>query len=406
MSHTTNQQSDKIKKSTLLRQFSDELQAQNIVHIIESIIKSVVEINDILTNALHRSLPKVVRRQDDDFIRKGTRSKKHSIVKSNVIQELERQINALSEAIKKADDVIKKFDHLISSYERSANGFSRSIHHECTSSTPSNVVTDRLKPIQIVLPKIVQQTGHICKPAALANLDTYYAERYAVPAIPLRKNHKSRGHRDATLFSKTRAGVSVRELTKQHGSTQGEILEAEKFRAVAKDMGYEVDTLAPDNHASFKKIVIDQLTSGHPLVTCFAVDRETGKPALQYSDNEHACLITGCDPVANTIDIAHWGHTFRAIPIADMFDSMNALPMEREQETYYRREESSTDSQLTSPTYKYAIEPQRKGAGEEITRKSIVPRRGTGFNNTLFSIVPDPHSPRWHQQTSCNDAQP
>ena len=112
-----------------------------------------------------------------------------------------------------------------------------------------------------------------------------------------------------------------------------------------------------------KKIVIDHLTSGSPLVTCFAVDRESGKPASQYSDNEHACLITACDPVANTIDIVHWGRTFHAIPIADMFDSMNALPMEREQETYYRRDDFSADSPLTNSTFKYAMEPQQNSTG-------------------------------------------
>lgn len=352
--------------------------------------------------ALSLSIPAALPKNKTAYEKKYPVSTTIHTAKKNKAHQLEQQIYFFNEVIKKADALLKKIDDILLSTRQATDGFYSSITTEpdCERTTDESAAPTGT--VEISLPKIVQQTGHICKPAALATLDAYYAVQHGVAAIPLRKNRKARTNLDAESPTErptaTQAQLSVRQLTKRHGSIQGEVLEAENYRHLAKTMGYSVDVLSPDDPAAFKKIVLNHLSKGQPLVTCFAVDRENGHPQSEYLDNEHACLITACDPVANTIDIVHWGQTFQHLSIVDMFDSMNILPAEREQEIYYRRDDSCSDPRFKTSTFKYEKECRQVGNSAEAERKSIIPARGSGFKNKIFSIVPDLNSPRWNAQ--------
>lgn len=391
------QRSENVAKNALFIQLDRESFSQTIFSFFESMIQTVDAIDRALSKALSHfpqslDLPEIRESQTIECS-----SQKFSARKKYKSYGTDRADELLSDAIEKADSVLKKFDALLTLSIKALAGFSGSAHEGAVDATDADEAAELPRSVAITLPKIAQQSGHICKPTALANLDAYYAYQYGIPAMPLRKNHKQRYSPETSFVATAARPISICELSKQHGSIQGEMLEAEKYQQLAKNMGYAVEIMTPEDPAAFKQMVLNHLAKGQPLVTCFAVDRESGRPESNYSDNEHACVITGCDPVANTIDIAHWGQTFRAIRIEDMFDSMNSLPSEREQEIYYRCEDFSGAPHLEAANLKYDKEDRRLKGGEAGKKESIIPAPASGFKNKVFSIVPNSNLPRWNR---------
>ena len=388
--------SETAAKRGLLNQYDDQIFSKKIDVFVNAMIESIDAMDRLLveTISIFSQVAGVLEKnkppQTNTPLANTTRYRPTSSTKP------QQPVNLFSDMLEKTDAVLKRLEELVLLTVNALRGFSCLSNDEAPAPVDKPEQAQSPRPINLTLPKIIKQTGHICKPTALANLDTYYAELHGINAIPLRKNHRqlynASSDNNATAVH---SPVSIRALSKRQGSIQGEVLEAEKYAQLAKSMGYEVDVMTPENAASLKKIVLDHLAKGHPLVTCFAVDRENGLPSSHYSDNEHACVITGCDPIANTIDIAHWGHTFHAVPIQEMFASMNTLPAEREQEIYYRCEDFAADPRLPTSNLKYDKEDRRIKGGSESKKESITPATGSGFKNKIFSIVPDPNSPRW-----------
>ena len=390
-------------KQGLLNQYDDQIFSKKVDAFVESMMESVDAMDRLLSETI--SIFSQVTGATEKNKPPQTKTPLENIKNCRPTQSAKpnQPADLFSDILEKVDAVLKKLDELILSTANALCGFSRFSNDEEADLIEEPEQAQPQRPINLALPKIVEQTGHICKPTALANMDAYYANLHGINAIPLRKNHRQRynasSDNNATLG---RTPVSIRALSKRHGSIQGEVLEAEKYGHVAKSMGYSVGVMTPEDPASLKQIVLDHVAKGQPLVTCFAVDRENGLPSSHYSDNEHACVITGCDPVANTIDIAHWGRTFHAIPIEEMFASMNTLPAEREQEIYYRCEDFAANPCLATLNLKYDKEDRRIKGGTESEKKSIIPAAGSGFKNKIFSIVPDLNSPRWKASSSAN----
>ena len=396
-SFSNHHRSENIARSTLFNQFDCKDFSRHINNFFDSMMETIDAIDQILSNAVLRfpHSPEVKKSTAQQTVK--SLSEKFYPKKRNKASDSRNVEESLLAAIEKADSILRNFDALLLLSVKALGGFSSFANKELADVADANEVAELPRAVSIDLPKIVPQTGHICKPTALANIDAYYAHQHGVSSIPLRKNHKFRFDSESTFSPNVRHSISIRELSKRHGSIQGEVLEAEQYQQLAIKMGYSVEIMSPENSAAFKQLVLSHLANGHPLVACFAVDRKTGQPESNYSDNEHACVITGCDPVTNTIDIVHWGKTFHAIPIDDMFDSMNTLPEEREQEIYYRCEEFNDASHLEAVNRKYDKEDRRLKGGEKGKTKSIIPMPGSGFKNKVFSIVPDSNSSRWNQ---------
>ena len=364
-SPTTNQHSRSggATKARLLYQIENDRYSQQWATTLAAINETVDAIEALLSDGLALVSPPAHARQKESTAEKTTLPARSSVTPNRASrrahstgvqhQTSRPHTDIFEDTFEKLDAVIAKFDELKLYFEKAISGFTDTSTIDTNDRTATDKTPALVAPIAIALPHLAQQNGHICKPTALANLDRYYAEKYAVATIPLRKNHRSRSGMPGDANNSVRRPVTVKELSKQVGSVQGELLEAEKYQQLANNMGYSTQILSPKNPAALKKIVLDALAKEQPLVTCFAVNKETGKPQSHYDDNEHACLITGCDPQSDTVDIAHWGQTFEAIPITDLFDSMNALPAEREQEIYVRRDGLTADSRLKRPTYKY-----------------------------------------------------
>ncbi|MGF6483091.1 C39 family peptidase [Paraburkholderia sp. JPY419] len=234
---------------------------------------------------------------------------------------------------------------------------------------------------------IPAQNGHTCKPTALAALDAYFAKEHGVRSIPLRKGMVSRS--DTNVGSER--PISVRQIAKSNGSRQGEILQADMFLRVAQQMGYEARALRPTDMNDFRKTVIDSIASKKPLVTCFAVNRKTGFPSMEFDGgNEHAALIVGYDQKGDTVDIAHWETLFEAVPVEALYESMQKIPATRQQEIYLR-----TGASVSSATPKYSPAQDENASSDNSLLYSIIPEQGSGFKNTLFSVRPDPAHDRW-----------
>jgi len=189
----------------------------------------------------------------------------------------------------------------------------------------------------IKLPKVMIQQGQICKPTALANLDYYYSDLHKVPNIPLNKNSKGLFANQLNEHAANSVATnSIRKIAKQHGSLQGEVLQADLLEKIVQDMGYSAKSLTPTNLQEFTDHVANELQKNHPLLVCFSVvnridNKEQGLKLGHpnpYTSNggktEHACLITGFNAQNNTVTIAHWGKTYSNIPIDHLYRSMKS----------------------------------------------------------------------------------
>lgn len=258
-----------------------------------------------------------------------------------------------------------------------------------------------------------EQTGHICKITALANVDNYYSQHYSVENIPSRKNKKLIYPNELNQHTKSKdASISVRELAKNYDSVQGEILRFEDLKKIANDMGYSTNTISPKSPKDFSFQVTDQLLKGKPLVAFFAVEKNDdelfGLPTPLFDNNEHACLIVGVNTKNETIVIAHWGMILEGIPIDIFFNSMCALPSTRQQEFYIKTGQTPNSRSYVKyeplpsnrPLAGITNSAQAPNTNTNTIIKSITPEENTGFNNKLLVLTPDLSNERWARKTT------
>ncbi len=244
----------------------------------------------------------------------------------------------------------------------------------------------------------------MCKTVALAHIEAHYAEKLGVDGIPLLKEHAKHEALGSPVPK-----FSVRKLAKECGSKQGEILERGGISRLAARMGYQTTTTKPATLNEFECFIRESITQEAPVFACFPVtanslDPNFGRPADYNGKNEHAAVIVAHDAVHHTVDLVHWGETWRAVPAAVLHEKMQQLPESREQEIYTRVGDSVSDQTKNHSvvSYKYDLITNRAGADGQSLLHSIIPGPGTGFQNTLISVSPDPGHPRW--QTSAGDS--
>ncbi|MDP3560576.1 MAG: AAA family ATPase [Legionellaceae bacterium] len=219
---------------------------------------------------------------------------------------------------------------------------------------------------EIVISPIEQQ-GHICKPTAIAAIEGYYARIFGFPAIPLRKHKKH--------------ALSIRQIAKNHGSFQGELLEVRQVQHVLRDIGYETNLIDVTlNKSLFQDAILHHLSVGDLLLICFAVDRSTGLPTSGYDyirSNEHAAVITGFDANENTVTIVHWNRQYTT-SFDELYHSCMALQDERKPEYYERNDLHDWDSAY--PKYELCPPPSNNHTNV------LIPKEGSGFRGKLLAV--------------------
>lgn len=265
------------------------------------------------------------------------------------------------------------------------------------------VVVSETKRI-ILMPSLVYQNGHICKLAALANLDLLYATERGIANIPLRKNRSGYYTSQVNHHHSGVANTSIRETAKKYDSRQGEILQVSDLQSVAHEMGYQVTTLRPLTIDECRTTIAQHIEHGTPLLTFFQVSKREGPARHGWprsggtETTEHAALVVGIDTGEDTVDLAHWGQVFPRIPLSDLFGSMDALADVRKPEVYERtalvRDERARN---TYKKYDIANEPPsdiQAGVAAGTIRPSVVPTK-EGFRNMLLVVEPDESHQRW-----------
>jgi hypothetical protein len=256
---------------------------------------------------------------------------------------------------------------------------------------------------------IAQQHGCTCKLTAIASLDRFFAHKNQYPAIPVFKNSKG-------VYGPERSAISLRLLSKQIGSLQGELLEINQLTTLLnQSLGYKSEIVELGREEDFRARVIRELKQGQPCIAFFSVDDGTekthGQPIVSDKESiEHACLITGYDGIKDTLRITHWGKHFE-VPLKLFYQSNLALFDTRHQE-HYRSTKAISDI-LLGYQASYAI--QRKfnltdraslmifasflqretGADPELVLDlaetipavdTLVPKAGSGFRNKMICI--------------------
>lgn len=222
--------------------------------------------------------------------------------------------------------------------------------------------TIRLQPLFAI-----PQVGQMCKIVSIANIDAYFAEKYHYTPTPLRKNHQ--------FFT------SHRQIAKENGSRQGEILEFARWQAHVTQLGYESEVVDfTGNNNLFLATIVDSLKNGDLPMIAFAVDKETGHPdpsPLNPEDREHAAVIVGYNPHKDEVTLMHWGHQY-AVNFSDLFHSCHALSKTRQQEFYLLN--SLYNAGNKAHVHKYL--PSKSVTGIA----SIVPKEGTGFGGKMIIV--------------------
>lgn len=248
--------------------------------------------------------------------------------------------------------------------------------------------------IKIELPLIRERAGHICKPTSLANIDHYWANRYNVKNIPVRKNHKGIYENDLNSRHKqSNPNQSVRQIAKQNNSKQGEVLQLSDFKQIAKEMGYKVDVYHPRDVEALADLISTNLKRKIPLITFFEVETggvTTGRPTSYNIGREHACVIVGINRKDHCVNIAHWGSQYNDAPLSNLHASMNCLVDTRDVEKYKK------DPSFSRNNLKYdLVDPSDNSDG---LLKSISPESSSGFKNCLIVPTPDTKHQRWHSR--------
>ncbi len=216
----------------------------------------------------------------------------------------------------------------------------------------------------------VQQTGSNCKTVAITAIDQHYALKLGYSPIPLHKRYDG-----APL-------LSMRQIAKELGSLQGELLEIGIIIDMLKHIGYDPQILECKDVTTFRKHITESLQNDHPLITFFAVETSGtlyGLPTDYNGTNEHAATIKGYDSNTDKVTIMHWGQYFTC-PLVELYQSTQSLPEQREKEFY----KSVKSENLVR---KYQILTKEEDIKDTYSKKqSIAPRPNTGFKNKLIRL--------------------
>lgn len=215
--------------------------------------------------------------------------------------------------------------------------------------------------------KPIQQTGHNCKPTAIAAVDNFFADQLGFQAIPLHK--------------KKTALLSIRQLSKTKGSQQGELLEVRQFSEIFMDLGYETELIdVQDNYDSFHDHVTDNIKKGNLIIACFAVNRRTGLPSHHYEpNNEHAAVLHGFNDETGELQMTHWGEV-RKTTMKEFYASSLLLPKQRKPEYY-------VNIKHVTKNRKYDLHNDQTGTYLPAHyKKSIIPTPNSGFRGKLIVI--------------------
>ncbi len=221
-------------------------------------------------------------------------------------------------------------------------------------------------PLQIQL-KALPQIGQICKIISITNIERYYADLLGYTPMPL---HAEKSQQ-----------LSIRKLAKTHGSTQGEVLEFNCWQRIITDMGFdsEVINFKDDIHA-FTQAIKTNLQAGNLIMLAFAVNKETGHPdpdSTQPENREHAAVITGYNPYADSVSISHWGNNY-VVDLVDLYHASHRLNATRIQEHYNKNRSRNQNNKADIAKYIAA-----ESNGE---RESIIPAPDSGFQAKLLVV--------------------
>ncbi|MGP3593610.1 hypothetical protein [Vagococcus sp. WN89Y] len=250
---------------------------------------------------------------------------------------------------------------------------------------------------------IAPRRGEHCKLVSLSQLDAYFAERMGKHALPLLKEHHY--------------GVSLRQMAKEEGSLQGEILQSTTLKKIAEKIGYSVEMVRPENLIEFKDCLKNNIND-KGIIIFYAL--ETDDLYDIYDDRffanhnsvetfEHASVISWYDSEREICTLNHWQEKHPGIPVELLFKSNQSLKASRMKEFYSPSAQENhlymdyKDPQTGKRLYKYRIEhteqywnvKERKNI-EHLQTISPVP--GTGFKGLVMLIEPDKNHPRWSQQ--------
>jgi hypothetical protein len=215
--------------------------------------------------------------------------------------------------------------------------------------------------------KPIQQTGHNCKPTAIAAVEKFFADQLGFQAIPLHK--------------KKTALVSIRQLSKTKGSRQGELLEVRQLSEIFMDLGYKTELIdVQDNYDAFQYHVTENIKKGNLVIACFAVNRLTGLPSTHYErNNEHAAVLHGFNDETGELEITQWGKV-RKTTMKEFYASSLLLPKQRKPEYY-------VNIKHVDKNRKYHLHTDQTGTYLPAHyKKSITPTPNSGFRGKLIVI--------------------
>ena len=227
----------------------------------------------------------------------------------------------------------------------------------------------RYTAIELPLVTAVVQVGSTCKITALANVELYFAQQGSFKAIPL---HKRGEH-----------GPSVRNIAKQLGSVQGEILEFNLWQKTLNALGYFSQCLDFGTDFNlFLYTIIQQLQQGNLPLIVFAVDN-AGQPdpePTQAEKQEHAAVISGYNPHTDQLTLVHWQAVYQ-VDAVSLFRSNQALAVTRQRECYTKN--ADYEKHFNLPKYLECA------SEEQALKKSIIPQANSGFKaKMLIAIKP------------------
>jgi hypothetical protein len=207
----------------------------------------------------------------------------------------------------------------------------------------------------------VFQTGHNCKPVAIAAVEQYYAKQLGYQPIPLHKRSTS-------------SSFSIRQIAKYNGSLQGEMLELRQLQQTLMDIGFDTEVVdCQENPELFEEKIRASLLQGDIPIACFAVNRWNGLPTTVVDDNEHAAIVTGIE--GKKIQITHWNKHY-ITTLDALYRSLMALPDQRKPEYYVPLP--------LNKIKKYELIHSEKSSPH--IRKTVVPEEGTGFRGKLIIV--------------------
>lgn len=232
----------------------------------------------------------------------------------------------------------------------------------------------KTQPLTTPIVNPVPQVGSVCKTVALANIENHFANMLGFEPLPLEKRKK--------------APASIRQIVKQNGSQQGEILTFEQWQKSLTSMGYESDIVAFKNDITqFVDTIAAQLEQGNLPMIGFAVKQDTGLPDPEPGEpekTEHGAVITGFNRKTDEFTLVHWGKEY-VVDATALFLSNNALMATRKPEAYFKNPAWTPEQRDSIRKY---LETSTAVPGARVT---ATPAEASGFKGQLLVVKkPDP----------------